>query len=74
MKRNRRFIFKQDFNGIAKGTQLDLVEGRFYMQNGVNGGIVPPYMYEGLARLVEQEDYSDNPKILREVAVPFNKA
>lgn len=73
MVKNRRFIFKKDFNGIKRGTQLDLVEGRFYMQNGVNGGIVPPFMHKALTLLIERESETDKPQVLREVVVPFNK-
>ena len=74
MKRNRRFIFKTDYRGVAKGTQLDLVEGRYFMQNGIYGGPISGDMYAGIDQLIAEEDARENPVILREVPVPYNKA
>lgn len=70
--KNRRFVFVKECNGIPKGSQLDLVEGRIYLQTGVNGGQVPPTMYNGLMELIKIED--NKHMYLREVPIPYNKA
>ena len=76
MNKPRRFVFVKDFvlNEDAvckKGTQIDLVEGRVFMQSLQGGGQLFGYMHENVLKLIEREDQEHN--YLREVPVPYNK-
>ena len=73
----RRFIFVKDYviNEDAvcpKGTQIDLVEGRLFMQSLHSGGQLFGYMHENVMKMIKIEE--EHPNYLREVPVPYNKA